>query len=107
MENKISKLQFIRQIRNKKGCSAREASEIYDIFMSILTEEILKGNSVSLLNFGVFSLKIHKGHPVQFAETRSLKDDYLTLKFSPSNTFVNKLRNSDSKLIDYIKQKEG
>lgn len=92
----INKQEFIRKLHNKihpnskcyDSCK-KEMAIIYDAFIEVMTEEILKGNSVKLPCFGTFRLKKHKGHKTHYCGyTKSDKsielDDYLTLNFDTS-----------------------
>lgn len=96
---KTTKQPFIihlrNKMRNKKDCTTREASEIYDIFIATLMDEILAGHKVVLTGFGNFTLKIHKGHKIRFTENSDNMNDYLTLKFTSSNTLCKTLRSDE------------
>jgi len=102
---KISKRPFITALQNQ-GYTSEEAMNLYETFMNTLIAEITSGKEVSLTGFGNFTLKYHKGHPIQFADDRKAVNGYLTLKFSASHTLNRRLRN-DTRLIDLIKQREA
>lgn len=104
---KVSKRLFIEKITKKKNCSPEEAVDIYETFMDVLTEEILKGNEIMLTGFGNFTLKYHKGHPVHFSNRRESICEYLTLRFTASNVLNSKLREPNSKLMEMIKANEA
>lgn len=94
---------FIARICEETGCSHKEAADIYDIFMGILEDEVLRGNRVMLYRFGTFMLKPHKGHPPNFRREERL-DDYLNLKFVPAPTIKKKLKELDSTILDKVNQ---
>lgn len=103
---KITKRPFIASLCTKKGYDVKEASEIYELFMDTLIEEILDGNEVTLTGFGNFILKYHKGHKIQFSQKTAI-DDYLTLKFTASNILNNRLRALNPELTSKIRQHEA
>lgn len=103
---KVSKRLFIEKISKKKNCTPEEAVDIYESFMEVLTDEILKGNEVILTGFGNFTLKYHKGHRIHFSDKKSI-GEYLTLRFSSSNVLNSKLREPNSKLMEKIKANEA
>lgn len=106
--DKITKRTFIELLEKKiaeMNNDALSAEDIYELFMETLTDEILKGNNVTLTGFGNFELKPHGGHTVHFsAETKKI-DSYLTLRFYPSNVFNKRLR--DSGLLALISENES
>ena len=104
--SKITKRPFITKLCEKKGYTAKEASDIYELFMDTLIEELFKGNEVTLTGFGNFALKLHKGHKIRFSQNENISE-YLTLKFTASHTLNKKLREPDNqKLIKKIKAAE-
>lgn len=99
---KVSKRPFLVALK-KQGYTFEEAVNIYESFMKVLLDEVLKGNEVTLTGFGNFTLKYHKGHPVQFTDKDSV-GGYLTLKFLPSTVLSKRLR-SNTELIEKIKKR--
>ena len=103
---KVTKKPFIAKIAAKKGCDIKEATEIYQLFINTLIEEILTGNEVVLTGFGSFSAKIHRGHEVIFGGNKHM-DDYITLKFKVAHTFKERLRDPNSKLLERLRKAEA
>ena len=106
--NKISKRAFIELLGKRLAGTdknALSAEGIYDLFMETLTDEILKGNTVTLTGFGNFELKPHGGHTVHFSADTKKIDSYLTLRFYSSNVFNKRLR--DSGLLALISENES
>ena len=103
--NKTTKRPFITRLCEKKGCTVKEASVIYEMFIATLMDEILAGNKVILTGFGDFMLKSHKGHKIRFSKNDVI-DEYLTLKFSASNTLNRQLRESSNDLLETVKNYE-
>lgn len=107
---RITKRQFISQINKKRNemidrkKQANQdpeitATDIYNIFLDTLTEELFNGHTIMLKCFGVFKLKFHKGHRVQFRDNDTI-DDYLKVQFVPSDVLSRQLRIIDPKTID-------
>jgi len=103
--NKINKRQFIDKLAYECNLSRADAARIYEIFIKlILTELLVNKKAVSFTGFGTFSLKSHKGHNVQFSKDRFKCDDYVNIKFKPSDILGKKIRMSvNNKNSDFIK----
>lgn len=96
---KLSKRAFIKLLEQRIEESEKDtltAADIYDLFMDTLEGELLNGNNVTLTGFGNFELREHRGHMVRFSD-RTKIENYLTVRFYPSNVFNKKLRKSDDK----------
>lgn len=104
---KISKKVFLNRLCEKKACTLKEASDIYEVFIDTLRDELLNGNEVIFSGFGSFALRLHKGHKIRFARGDDNIDDYLMLKFQLSPTFNKKYLKSNEMLIEKIRQREN
>lgn len=101
---KITKAEFLDRFCEKKGCSLKEASDIYEMFIETLLDEILKGNKVIFTGFGNFFLTVHKNHKIGFAGADAEVSDYLVFKFQPSLVLTrNRIRNN-KKLLEKVKR---
>ena len=108
---KITKRRFIalmdEKIAKRTDKTPLSTREMYEMFMDILTDELLKGNSVILTSFGGFDLKPHGGHRagfrVKYAESI---EDYLTVKFETSNVFRRRLKQEGQELFDKISSRK-
>lgn len=86
--------------------SAANVRLIYDTFVNCTKDVVYSGKDLSLTGFGSFTLKLHKGHPVQFENPDEANDgrvkvgDYVVLKFTASDVLMNDVRNAyrDGKL---------
>lgn len=92
MNNKVNKNEFIERIAKKNDMNAIVVRETYDAIVDEILDVLCEGNSLSLTGFGVFSLKKHKGHPVQFEAQNDKVDDYVVMKFAASDVLMNKIR---------------
>lgn len=60
MPEKISNSALAKQIARNNHCSLAEAKKALEIVLNGITDELAKGNSVALSNFGVFTPLIRK-----------------------------------------------
>ena len=78
--------------------SSANVRTIYDMFVKCTKDVVFSGKDLSLTGFGSFTLKTHKGHPVQFENPEEEKDsrgkvgDYVVLKFTASDVLMNDIR---------------
>lgn len=88
--NKITKQKFIALLKNRMNVTNDDARYLYETFISICTETLLKGDKLILAGFGTFYLKSHKGHIVRNKHI----DDYLYVKFITSHVLNNQFQNN-------------
>lgn len=93
MSNKINKQVFLNRVSKRTGLSMRVVRNVYDGIVDELLDSAIADDRVSLSGFGCFSKHSHKGHPVQFGGAGSVIADYDVYKFSPSSSFMRRLRN--------------
>ena len=55
----MTKKEFIQAMAKKTGQTQAQSTESYEAFLSVLEEELRKGERVSFLGFGTFNV-IHK-----------------------------------------------
>lgn len=95
-EKKINKSEFIREVSCFAEKDPSEVEYIYNAMTDAIALFTANGYRVSLAGFGVFSVKQHKGHPIQFKKTETDKhgyvDDYAVLRFSASDIFMKKIK---------------
>lgn len=108
---KITKRRFIalldEKIANRPEKTPVSTREMYEMFMDILTEELLKGNSVILTSFGGFDLKPHGGHRAGFhVKYADSIEDYLIVKFETSNVFRRRLKQAGRELFDKVSSRK-
>ena len=103
---KLNKSQFLHLLAEKHcneqyGAVNPEQVRAYEGKLTKAYTEIVdgiayytgNGYELSLTGFGVFVMKHHKGHPVQFGKSKSKVSDYDVLKFSASDVLNRRLRN--------------
>jgi nucleoid DNA-binding protein len=92
MKEKINKSQFLQSISKSTGYSVRDLKTIFAAMEQEMVSVLVNGDELSLTGFGVFSIKQHKGHPVQFEAKGKQVKDYAVLKFTPSGVFMSRIR---------------
>lgn len=89
-KKKINKGQFLRDVASHHNLNHGDVVKVYNAIVDELQRDVGCGYEVSLTGFGVFSLKKHKGHRVQFGN--HAVEDYVNLKFSAAGVLNRKLR---------------
>lgn len=72
MSTKVGKTQVLEAVAKKTGQSVKATRDTIDAFAELVGEELGHGNSVSILNFGVFqsrASKARKGRNPKTGET--------------------------------------
>ena len=92
MKNKVNKNEFLERIAEKNEIPLSEVRLVYDAIVDELKTVVCNGQDLSLTGFGTFSLKRHKGHPVQFEAKTDTVKDYVVLKFAASDVLMSKIR---------------
>lgn len=99
MAGKVNRNEFLRMVAKRTNMQVEEVRYVYDSMCEEMQSIILEGKELSLTGFGTFTLRRHKGHPVQFdAKGGSIKD-YVVLKFVPSVVLVSKIRGGISESV--------
>lgn len=92
MKQKVNRNDFLKRVAESTGLSAATVKTVYDAMVDEIQSVVCSGKELSLTGFGVFVLKPHKGHPVQFDSSSDKVHDYVVLKFAPSDVLMSKLR---------------
>ena len=92
MKSKINKNEFFDRISKKHDIDVETIRTVYDAMVNELTDIVCEDRSLSLTGFGTFSLKSHKGHPVQFEAKTNKVEDYKVLKFTASDVLMLHIR---------------
>lgn len=54
----MNKEQVASQVADKMGVTKKEAAEYIDAFLDIVSEQLVQGETVNLVNFGKFEVKM-------------------------------------------------
>lgn len=83
-ENKLCLTDLLKAVSHKSGVSLSVVRSVYDSMVDITVENLIEGRRVGMTGFGSFYIQDHKGHPVQFNNTKKSIDDYKVVKFVAS-----------------------
>ncbi|MBO5435591.1 HU family DNA-binding protein [bacterium] len=91
-KQKINKNEFLDMIAKTNNMSVGHVRDVYDAIVDGVKNVVCKGQDLSLTGFGTFTLKKHKGHPVQFEAKSDKVNDYVVLKFAASDVLMSRIR---------------
>ncbi len=91
-KNKINKNEFLSMIAKDHDMSLSDVKAFYSASIDEMLKIVSSGKELSLTGFGNFSLKQHKGHPVQFEAKSDTVSDYVVLKFTASDVLMARIR---------------
>lgn len=91
-EARMNKVEFLKHVAKENNMNADELHKAYDAIINGIAALTSQGYELCLTGFGVFSVKTHKGHPVQFGSVKTNVKDYAVLKFSASDVVNRALR---------------
>lgn len=104
MKHKVNKNEFLSAIAEKTGLELGLVKTVYTALVDEIRVTVCRGEDLSLTGFGSFTLKKHKGHPVQFEAKSDKVKDYVVLKFAASDVLMSNIRhdyaNGDAKPSD-------
>ena len=90
----MNKREFIGYIAKRQGVTKVIASKMYDAVIDGITSAVIEENvRLSLMGFGSFELKTHRGHPVRFKAARmhaaatAAKTNFLDLRLPQYGTY--------------------
>ena len=96
LKTRVNKNEFLERIATRTGRGLADVHAMYDEFVGELQSIVCNGQDLSLTGFGTFSLRKHKGHPVQFEAACNTVEDYVVLKFTASDVLMSKIRSAYS-----------
>ncbi len=91
-DDKMSRRKFIKYLAEKNNVTIVEAENAYNMVVDGIIDVVRLGTTLSLMNFGVFFLQKHSGHPIQFKDKKTYVGDYKVFKFSASNVLNASMR---------------
>lgn len=91
-KQKLNKIEFLKMLAVKYDIPIADVHAVYHAFVNEICEAVCEGHSVSFTGFGTFSLKRHKGHPVQLGGKNDAMSDYVVLKFVASDILGTRIR---------------
>ena len=92
MKNKVNKNEFFERVARKNNMDPGLVRTVFDAMTDEMTNILCDDQNLSLTGFGMFALKPHKGHHVQFEAKTDKVDDYVVLRFTASDVLMSKIR---------------
>lgn len=92
MKRKVNKNELLESIAKKNNMPIADVKRHHEAFVEEVKNIVCSGQDLSLTGFGTFSLKKHKGHPVQFEAKSDTVQDYVVLKFAASDVLMSRIR---------------
>lgn len=89
---KMNKRDFIGYVAKKHGITRAQAEDMYETITGDIAELVSNGTKLSLMGFGVFELKHHKGHPIRFRDGVTAVEGYDVFRFTASNALNRTMR---------------
>jgi len=90
----------------RMGYVKSQAKEVVNDILIVLSKWMAAHYSVSLHGFGGWSVQMHKGHPIQNANTKEIEviPDYPVIKFTPGNNLKDAVKSGDAKKMTVLLQ---
>ena len=90
---KVNKNAFLQAVADQVDMPLPEVRRVWDAIVDGALHVLCSGRDLSMAGFGMFSLRVHKGHPIQFDQTPETRiKDYIVLRFTPSDVFMDSVR---------------
>lgn len=86
---------FVRELAEHNKISKASALAACEMVLEGIERNVRNGKKVSLVRFGTFYVKTHKGHAVHLCPGVNSIDDYEVMKFSPAVSLTRRLRNKE------------
>ena len=86
--------EFISVLSKDLGISAKETSEVVNLIVSAMIDELQKGNIVNIQDFGTFEVrkKMERISVIPSTQQRVLVPPKLTLTFKPAISLKEKVK---------------
>lgn len=91
---RVNKDSFTSAVSKRSGLTKDVVGVVCDAAIEETKDIVMRGDCLAITGFGTFSVQKHKGHPVQFGDGSMAVRPYSVFKFSPSNVFSRKLRDT-------------
>lgn len=92
MDEVIRRDEFVRELAHKNNVSVNDAMDAYNMVIQGIEDVVSEGKTLSLVRFGTFSVRTHKGHAVHLCPGVKFVSDYVVLKFAPAVSLTRRLR---------------
>lgn len=90
---KVNKNAFLQAVAEQVDMPVADVKKVWDAVVDGALHVLCSGRDLSMAGFGMFGLRVHKGHPIQFDQTPETRiKDYIVLRFTPSDVFMDEVR---------------
>lgn len=92
MEDEVlTKASMINYLNENIGLSKRECQVFFEMFLDLITRELIEEKDVKLVNFGIFKVMKKKARIGRNPRTKEevIISERCVVKFKPSNFLVN------------------
>tara|TARA_Y100000034_G_C6673307_1_gene295719 strand:- start:58 stop:351 length:294 start_codon:yes stop_codon:yes gene_type:complete len=92
----ISKKDIVRKISKRTLLTQKESEQVLSELVSIIEEELIGGNDVSIVGFGKFFLYQHSSRPVRNPKTNEqmMLSPFKSIKFKVSQKLKQRIKDS-------------
>ena len=98
--------EFISYLAATNNISVSDAQKAYNMVMTGIEDVVCSGRTLTLVRFGSFFLKTHKGHAVFLCPGVRSIDDYVVFKFTPAVSLTRRVRARLGQGVDDDEQEE-
>ena len=93
MNERKTKKEIVESICNDYSFDKNTVSELYSIIFNKVKEELCEGNTVMVMDFGLFELKYRKGKNVRNPKNGEMLsyDSHYNVSFKPGKELKEKL----------------
>lgn len=84
--------EFISYLADRNGIPVSDAQKSYHMVMQGIEDVVSGGKTLTLVRFGSFFIKTHKGHAVFLCPGVHSIGDYAVFKFTPAVSLTRRVR---------------
>lgn len=91
---RVNNEDFLRRVAKRAKFTQADTEILCEALLSEIKEVMYEGKKLAIPGFGVFSLMLHKGHPVRFSTEKKNLPNYVVFSFSPYPTLRREFRDA-------------
>ena len=90
-DNVLTKASMINYLNENIGLSKRECQLFFEVFLEIITKELVEKKDVKIVNFGIFKVMKKNARIGSYPRTKveAMISERNVIKFKPSNFLIN------------------
>ena len=95
-DNVLTKSSMINYLNENIGLSKRECQVFFEVFLELITQELVEEKDVKLVNFGIFKVMKKNARIGRNPKTKEevMISERNIIKFKPSNFLVNAINSN-------------